>query len=427
MRTPKISMPDLRAEVLAAPAYQERVAALYEPFRLSRHDYGSPHSLLLLQAAIAALVHGWQEKHREFRGETNLLGIAVVKRLILIIRRFLDSLVWRYTAYNRLLIQLLSEHSQTGFLDSTVFDDLDEARKITENEGAFVFVNDLTTILRYGDLTILSPDGKLGVKENKSGKGSRKSGRSKEQRRALYELDEFMRTGTRVSKDKTKDFLMVVDVPIETHHSVASHVIRQARKEGYAAKEINDCFAIEAVDLDHPDAIVLAKRSFDNLEYSISGSNLDPGTFDKPVTRIAPYGVFPFDDKDCFDLLTGYLHLRATIKFEALVQLFNQAGLGLEIPNPSKQEMDRYLTASPAETAKMRKLDRSSWFVVSDGVNSCRISPDNWARITIELMHENTFIETQKYLLRQIKAQRIPENDVTRFYIGYKDETRIWH
>ena len=56
---------DPRAEVLASPAYQEGVRLLFDLFRASRQLSEDPQSLLSLQAALAEILRGWQQKKRE--------------------------------------------------------------------------------------------------------------------------------------------------------------------------------------------------------------------------------------------------------------------------------------------------------------------------------------------------------------------------
>lgn len=416
---------DLRAEVMASPAYQERVGLLFELFQASRQPDGTPNSLLGIQAAIAKLLMDWQDKQREFKHDDNQLGIAVVKRLILILQRIADSIAWRALSYDRVLVQLLAEHSKTGFLDETIFGDFEGARKITENGNAVVLVNDLTTILRHGDLTVIYPDTRgMQIIENKSGKS--RDGRSNRQKKFLSDLLNFLNTGIRISKDGTKDYLFRVDTPLQTHHAKVAEVMDQARKKGYQKMLISDCLVIEAVFMDHPNAHLPKERPFENVEHTISEGNMDEGIFYMPATRIAPYGIFPFDDRTCFDLIIGNMQLISTLNFDALVTLFAQMGLILEIPQPSQQEIAKYLSASIIDIKKAQKYDRASWFIIRDGNYFLRISPDNWARISLELIHEKTFAQTHHYLINQFRDLEIPEDRTTRIYIGYKNESNIW-
>jgi hypothetical protein len=412
---------------MASPAYQERVSSLFELFRASRQVQGDPNSLLAIQAILAELLMDWQQKQREFKNKSDQLDVAVVRRLILILQRIADSIAWRSLGYDRVLIQLLAEHPKTGFLDKTVFSDFETARQITENDGAIVIVNDLTTILRHGDLTVIYPEKHhIDIVENKLGKGSEQSGRANRQKKYVHRLLEFLNTSTRISKDKTQDYLIRVDIPIQTHHLVALDTIKRAKQGGYCKTVVNDCFAVEAVGMEHPNAHFPKERPFENIAHRLSQGNLDEGLFETTATRIAPYGIFPYDDQTCFDLIAGNVQLVATLNFDALVSLFAQLGLTLEIPQLTDGEMKAYWTAPIAKRREIQKYSRFSWFVVRDGTDFHRISPDNWGRVLLELVHEETMANTHKFVLAQMKNWHIAEDKITRLYIGCKNEASIW-
>lgn len=418
---------DFRAEILASPAYQERVNNLFELFCASRQKDLTPNSILAIQAVLAKLLMDWQQKQREFKSADEQLGIAVVRRLILVLQRIANSIAWRSLGNDKVLIQLLAEHSKTGFLDNTVFTDFEVARQIIEKDGAIVIVNDLTTTLRYGDLTAIYPNKHtIEIFENKLGNGSRQSGHTNRQKKYIESLLAFLNTGTRISREKTRDYLIRVDVPIQTHHDVAADAIKRAMQDGYCRTIVNDCFAIEAVNTKHPNAYFPKERPFADVEHKLSQGNLNEGIFEKTTSRIAPYGIFPFDDRTCFDLITGNVQLVATMNFDALIGLFTRLGLTLELPRLTQEEFQAYLLSPIAKKMEFLKKSRSSWFFIRDGNTFIRISPDNWGRVLLELVHEDTMAQAYKLTLAQMKDRHIAEDGSTRIYMGYKNEASIW-
>jgi hypothetical protein len=58
---------DIRAEVMASPAYHERIDLLFELFQVSRQSEKTPEALLAIQAGLAEILKSWQEKKREFK------------------------------------------------------------------------------------------------------------------------------------------------------------------------------------------------------------------------------------------------------------------------------------------------------------------------------------------------------------------------
>lgn len=411
---------DLRAQVMASPAYKERCDLLFNLFRLSRGANRSPKPILEIQVGLAELFMHFQEKKTEFQKEDNKVGLAVVRRLILILKRIVDSIVWRVLGYDRVLLQLLSEHPGTGHLDDTVFGDLTLARQIVEEEGAIVLVNDLTTILRHGDLTIIDEDKGISVTETKYGKATGRDRRAIRQRRRLDKLVRFLNIGFRVTQDR-RDFILKVDVPLRTYHSALAEAIRLARQDGYHQMIVSDCLAIEALSTESQRAQFPQERPFKDVEHAIRFHNLQ--IFDKPTMRIAPYGIFPLDDRSCFDLITGDMVLVTTLNFDSLQARYNQFGLMLELPRPSEEEIEAYLSALIPERKKLIHLYK---FIVGDGDHYISLTLDLFGRIFIELMHEDTIVQSDRQLINLISDLEIPDDRTTRFYIGYRDESGIW-
>jgi hypothetical protein len=410
---------DLRPQVLASPAYQDRCSILFDLFRLSREIDATPKHILAIQAGLTELLMQFEEKKAEFSQEDNDLGVAVVKRLILILRQIADSLVWRVFGYDRVLVQLLSEHSKTGYLDDTVFPDIAIAQEISEQEDSIVLVNDLTTILRHADLTVVRKDG-ISVVETKYGKASRRSRRATRQRKRLDELLSFLNTGVRITKDR-RDFILKADVPVRTHHSAVANALGQARSKGYHRDDASDVVVIEALSTKNQRGRFPKERPFDDVDHIARFHSLD--TFDKPTTRIAPYGVFPFDDQSCWDVITGDTLLVASVNFDALQNVYGRFGLLLELPEPTEEEIRRYLSASIGERMKQPPLFR---FLIRD--DSCHVSPtpDLFSRIGLEFIHEETVVQADRQLMNLVKELDIGDEKRTRFYIGYRDESGVW-
>jgi hypothetical protein len=410
----------LKAKVMESPAYRERCSLLFDLFRLSR-EAPDPKTVLEIQAGLSELLMHLQRKKAEFRKEGNQVGLAVVKRLTLILKRIADSIVWRALGYDRVAVQLLAEHSATGHLDDTVFGDLTLAWQIVEQEGAIVLVNDLTTILRHGDLTIIKEDdNSIALEETKYGKASRRDRSAIRQRRRLEQLVQFLNTGTRVTKNR-RDFILKVDVPIRAHHSAVAEAISQARKNGYHGVTVSDCLAIEALWMEDQRARFPQERPFRDVEHIARFNNLQ--AFDKPTTRIAPYGIFPFDHKSCFDLITGDIFLVATLNFDRIQARYNQFGLTLELPQLSKQQIETYSSASIAE--KKELMYHYNKCVIGGGNNHISTTLiEHFAQISFEFIHEDTIVQADRQQINLISDLEI--TDGTRFYVGYRDESGIW-
>ncbi|WP_420629623.1 hypothetical protein [Candidatus Leptofilum sp.] len=344
---------EVRAQILAAPAYQERCEGLFEIFKALRQWDGNAQTLLGLQAALGEILIEWQERKTEFKKNKDHVRFVLVKRLILILKKIADALVWRAFRYDRVLIQLLSEHPQTGHLDESIKSDFEIAHQILSNSGDMVLINDLTSTLLHGDLTVIRSNGLIEIIENKSGRSSSRNTRAIRQKRQLADLKKFLNTGFRISKDNTRDHILRTDVKINTYHNSISQVIKLAKRKGYHREILSECFAIEAIWMNHQNATLPLERPFNEIEHILPQNNLD--VFDETTRRIVPYSVFP----------------------------------------SSSEKIEEFLSFSKGERMRNIKQDRSSWFAIRNGSDLMKISPDYWGRVVLEFIDENSILQAQ--------------------------------
>ena len=238
---------DITAEVLSSESYKVASDSLYDVFCLSRTIPLNPNELLIFQIHIAEIIIELQKNKSDFEKKGKLLGVAISTQLTLIVKRIVDVIVWRLFNHDRVAIQLFSEHSKTGYLDKTVKGDIEIASNIIDKNGSIVLINDLSTILRHGDLTIFANDG-IYIKENKFGKASSKNRRANRQHRKLIELINFLNTSYRfIQCDNRRDFIYKADCPIETYHNNMQKVIVGAKEHGYQREDVDDVISIEAI------------------------------------------------------------------------------------------------------------------------------------------------------------------------------------
>jgi hypothetical protein len=406
-------------DVLDVPAYQELCQPLFDMFVFSRQMGRDPDKILSFQAGLIEILTRFQEQKAELREQGNALGVHAANRLMLISRRIADSVVWRVLGYDRVLIQLLAEHPQTGALDDTVFEDLAQAAWIVEQEDAIVIVNDLTTILRHGDLTVIDRNTARLI-ETKYGKASSRKGSAIRQSRRLADLVRFLTAGVRIRPDG-RDFIVRVDVPLETHHSAAETAIRLARANGYHHASVSECFAVEARWIRSPRVEVPPTHAFGEAEHVLWFHSLM--TFARPTTRIAPYGIFPFSHRDCFDLMTGDLLLVTTLNFDELQKQYGQLGLTLGLPEFGEEDRRALQTASVAEQLRIWSKHR---FTIGDGDVHLSPAPDVWARIGLELLSENTVSHADRQVIKLVSDLGYINEKSTRLYVGYGDEAGLW-
>ncbi len=410
---------DRTVEVMASPVYQQVSSSLFDLFCMSRKADKNPKDILEVQASLSELMQDFQERKTRSKKENRELDFAITKRLILVLTQIADSIVWRALDYDRVRIQLLSEHSRTGHLDDTVHDDLAAAEEIVRQPGAIVLLNDVSSILRHGDLTVVRGDS-IEIVETKYGTASRKSRRAGRQRRRLESLVSFLNTGVRESEEGRKDFIIRANLPIHTYHHELEQTIKEARRTGYSQKTLGSCLEIEAFcPVSYPN-VSDAIRPLGDSESLLGVTNWL--WRDELEIQCAPYGVFPLDDESCFDLIRGdVLRLVSKVYLDRLQEKYDQYGLILSLPNSSDLEKELFL--SHRERAKRQ---RNNLPIVEDSAFHNRMTSgfEFLTGLGLEFICEDTIIQRDQQSLSLMRDLEISPG--SRFYFGYADESQVW-
>ena len=415
-------MPDNRnqiktmAQILASSSYQEGCKLLFEIFSRSREFKNDPRIIWDTQKSLIEFFLYLKEEKNRIKQAESQFGLGIIKRLTSVLMQIADSIAWRSLKYDRVPIQLMAEHSKTGEPDETIIRDFSTAEQILEHEEQpTILINDLTTILRHGDLTIIDKD-KIRLLETKHGKASRKNRRAKRQRRTLDQLIEFMNVGYRFREDR-REFLYKTDTSLATYHSNVKEAINAAKQIGYCQMVLSDCLRIEVT---YPNAVkgnLPTEHLFEDEDKILPFTNLF--LFENTAPGIAPYGIFPFDNETCFDIMAGNIFITGYLNLESLRKLYEKFGLYLELPDFLKWET---LSSVPEKKSFLE----STRFVVGDGDKFIGLTLFNIARICAEFITEDSVIKTNVQILNLIKGLRIPPDRVSSFYIGHKNETSLW-
>lgn len=136
---------------------------LLRMLKLSRHkkyQNSIPHGTALQLSLLKTITEIEQTIAEQLsRGYTkrdsNVLFNNRIKRIL---KDIADGYAWRMLKFNRLLMRVLSQNNSPGNLDTSISKEDKVVEKII-NDGAHVLMNDLTNILRIGDLTVFYPDG----------------------------------------------------------------------------------------------------------------------------------------------------------------------------------------------------------------------------------------------------------------------------
>lgn len=408
-------------DVLDSPFYQAMSEKLFELFHITRAAGDNPDAILDAQVTASAYLLHFQNARAEAKSQNDQVNIAIADRLILLLKNIFDAVAWRVLGYDRLMLQQMTEHHTTGYLDDTIYDDVTYAKLITDQEGALVLVNDLTHILRYGDL-LISKNGRYNIVENKSGRATARNRRAKRQQEKLSELKSFLNMGVRLTKEG-RDFLFKAHLTPKSYHSVVADLIDEVKKQphGYQQHILGDSLALEVFWVGAQDIPSFQNPPFYERNHVIRFSNVH--ILDKPITRAAPYGIFPFDNQTCFELITGEVQIFVSLDLDALQRRYRQSGLSLTYPlEVTREEVDTYLAASIGERKKL--LDRYD-ININNGTHGVTTSFAHFCPLFIELLHEDTLIEADRQLMSFLNISHV-EDTSTGIYTGYGDESTLW-
>jgi hypothetical protein len=411
--------PNLFKAVLDTNVYQDHCELLFPLFQASREANLDPQKILEVQQKICGCIFGYQQKKKEFEKNHDLIAASIVKKLILVARQIMDSIVWRVLNYDRILIQQLSEHHQTGNVDNTTIGDLDLAYKIIEDENQIVIVNDLTTTLRFGDLTIIGKNENY-ILETKYGKGSAKDSRAIRQKRRLDELFNFVNTGKRLREDEYVQVFRA-SCAMRSYHHALRLAIEELKQKGSHESYLTDCLILRLLHTNIEPKDSPNKKLRWSTPHQLHLSNFD--AFFDPKPRLVPYGVFPLSDRDCFDLLTSNLLFATSLNFDILQDKYSKVGINFEIPNPSKKEIDFYLQAN---IGSRKKVMDTHHFVLKNDLHEYHMTPDRFTQIMLELIDIETFIESDKEIMNVPKFTTTRDGTKLIFYTGYQNESSIW-
>lgn len=398
----------LKQIVIGLDEYKNECSGLEELFIRSREDYQDPQEVLSIQESLFNNLIRYQQL--KFIA-TNSIDAEMYKELISVTRSIADSLAWRILNYDERLAQLFFSHPQTGALNQSSIKELEEAKKIVEETNAHVLLNDLTNFLRFGDLTIVDENGIRLVEVKEAGKKA-KSGRITRQKQQLRELNELL-SGN--SETVTVDGVTVHFVKIEytprTYHFEFQRSIDKAREEGYSVEYITPFFAIEVFDLtkwNELESTLPAQRAFRNQGAFVGYHSHMPFNSRAAISSIAPFGIFPLNNKDCFDLICGNLLIRNTLLLNGIAEVYANQGISL-IKQPVSQEdrdrMNKSLINSPQGSRDQALLTQQGFFeywLISDSIH-IKVEQSYFNDITTKLLNINDFVLADRLKIELVK------------------------
>lgn len=436
---------DLRGKVFLDPRYRRCWPELSSFMGRSRESRNRPGELLDLQAEMLGALKGAQESKRRLErdlaelavdgtGDVEELevGVAVARRLARVVKQIADGIAWRALGYDRAVIRQLAGKPQTGDIHSdAAVRELNAAAAHVERTGEVVVVNDLTNFLRYGDYTCVG-GGFVTLVECKGGKGARRSGRAKRQRRQLGRVLEFVNAGVRRGADGV-EMLVTQRVPARTHLGAVADLIREAKQKGASHAQLSECLAADAYYVDVVLETTERERMgelfhnpFRETREAVSHDSLD--FFNEFCPNIAPYSVYPFTDEECTDVMTGAVRLVSYFSYRNLAGCLRRRGLVVVLPGEA--EVRDYLSLPIGE--RRREQRGVAMRVGRPGVPwELLIGGDITARMFGEFLDEESFADGVEDILSRVDVLDwddwvARDEGSLKLCAGFVNEAELW-
>jgi hypothetical protein len=279
------------------------------------------------------------------------------------LRELADGIAWRLLRFERRAFAVLGDGPRVDRLALGVGFDT-ELKRIAEHweqHGRLALHNDLTTCLRYGDLTVLlgaDDEATVGVEEVKAA-GQR--GMRRRQTKQLDERLDFLDSNFQASGADGPVSLQQLPIPYQTHLQALAAVLAGARARGYADAQPEPALIIAAVDYRQPPLIDgnelgewpwrLASQHgwtpHDEFHHSRMALQTRMEERHGNLSYFAPLTIFPFPAEDVTDLLLGRLDYAVTLRAHALRPAFERLGIDIEFPSGRESERE-FLRASRA-------------------------------------------------------------------------------
>ena len=301
--------------------YRKSLLRLLSQLQSIRKDpRGNPDEVLSLQFALLQKIKYVEARSRAARRNGNMALRDEYRDLILLFKSIGDSIALLYLSIWD--VKPISTNHSPGFIlgKTGLRAELAVLRRIY-NMGGIAILNDITNILRHGDITILSPvNGLIEVKTSRD-----RSPRARRQRRRLGKLTDYLASGDEGAPFGHFEKLVRIGVHEREHYlwREVNALIREAQEHGHASCLVESGVFYhvsrrgvtpELIIADIGDHIaspivgICNENKFDNLNYH-------------------PFTSSIHDPRTVFDFYCGELFIFVAIDREYVEERFSKVGL----------------------------------------------------------------------------------------------------
>ncbi len=314
----------------------------------------------VILAALEELEPLITEGRRQAKGKDEDLIVQAHRNKLIAsgYREIADGLAWRTLKHDRARIRILAEAQTPGFIATPSGAKIGRKSELyyaqnVINGGGFVLMHDITNQMLVGDLSMVRKFGEVPhlaeIKSNKLITAHTISIKAKKSQTLSHQEHRLIQAQIMLDKDKLGNFRKPAKVrrynlPVKTFHNDVQKIIQEARKSGVGRVKPASYIHIEVVDFTKKD---LDPKTITSSPPPFEGDNVLPfSNFDNLVVKMEglvfrgkpPYTIYPYDQVDRIDLMTGELYLHAIVSVTQLGKEFLNRGWNFEINIPDNRE-----------------------------------------------------------------------------------------
>lgn len=260
-----------------------------------------------------------------------------------------DGLAWKRLGFDRAAISVLGQGQRVAWLsDGRGWEAEIAALEQHRRDGHFVLLNDLTTCMRHGDLTVFEGD-RHTVYEVKA--GTTVSDGSPQMQRLRQAVD-FINTGF-AEIDGEPGWITRSPSRYRTHLGQLPALFRRARETGSASAMVSECQFVVAHDLRFfggpagMPKLASPQEARAATGWPDSDVVLDSGTTIRRMrdrhhsfATLAPLSIYPLPPEQLCDLIHGWLNFTTLLNVSRLAQSLGRDGIRAEaVAPPESQEL----------------------------------------------------------------------------------------
>lgn len=414
-------------EIISSPAITNIQPFLEEVLKESRNRSISPAQLLELQGKIAEKMILWEKQIALFKKTVDRekmndewLSREIYKAHHRMLKIIMDGVAFRFLNFERPVLRQLAEHNQTGHLTAGFIKELEKAAYIISQTGFYVILNDLTNFLRYGDLTIISPEGNI-IDEVKT------TGKAKgDQKKNLDELIKMLNKKVFKAGNQTAQYITIPGKPTSFLSQVEKIINKSIEcKEGIYAERVSPYLWVASTCVPRMMEYFKATNKLPKMPtYPFPKKDISPPTnslmfFDQFSPNIMPFSAFPLSEKIICEIMTGQIQLKMVINEKELKKTFK--GKGWDLTMPSREDIVAIYDTDDIEKIKEAIYDPAYHCTLKKGIFSYQLPREVLLRIETEFRSAKSIINESEGIMNSA-TERVPRMITTNF----SDEQAIW-